>query len=509
MCGVIGLIDPSGENVRSQLYEALTVVQHRGQDSAGIMTCENHRVFLRKDNGLVHDVFRNRHMLQLQGNMGIAHARYPTAGCDSRHEAQPFFVNAPYGLAISHNGNLTNVEQLRNELFQQDLRQLNTTSDSEVLLNVFAHELQSVIGRDRVNISPEDVFKALRKVFKRCRGGYAVTIMIVNYGLVAFRDPHGIRPMVLGKKENKGSKPAYMVASESVALDIGGYDLVDDIGPGEAVLIKKDGSLYRECCVDDPQITPCLFEYVYFARPDSVLNGISVFRARQNMGVKLAEKIKKDWADHDIDVIIPIPDSSRVSALETAYHLGVKYREGFIKNRYVGRTFIMPGQAERAKSVRRKLNPIASEFKDQNVLLVDDSIVRGTTSKQIIALARESGAKNVYFASAAPPVMYPNVYGIDMPSSEELVAHNRTEEQIGHEIGADKMIFQTLEDLIAACHEENPTITRFEDSCFTGNYVTNDISKEYLAKLEAMRSDSARDEQRTDLLDIAELSDYN
>ena len=512
MCGVIGLVNTNAEQARDTLYEGLTVVQHRGQDSAGIITNDNYQVFLRKDNGLVNDVFLNKHMMQLSGNMGIAHVRYPTAGCDSKHEAQPFFVNAPFGLSIAHNGNLTNARKLRKELFAHDLRQLNTTSDSEVLLNVFANELQAVVGIDTVRkskpkIQPDDIFETISQVYERCQGAYSVVTMVVNYGIVAFRDPYGIRPLVYGERTNEDGSKSFMVASESVALDIAGYTMTRDVNPGEAIIIQKDGQIFSKQCSSFTRLAPCLFEYVYFARPDSVINGISVFRARQNMGIKLAEKISREWSDHDIDVVIPIPDSSRVSALEAAYTLGVVYREGFIKNRYVGRTFIMPEQSKRSKSVRRKLNPIASEFKDKNVLLIDDSIVRGTTSKKIIELARESGARNVYFASAAPPVRYPNVYGIDMPSRHELIAYNRDVDQIGREIGADKLIYQDLDDLIASCHEENTAIQEFEASCFDGNYVTGDITPEYLQNIEESRHDKARNELQIDMLDLADLGD--
>lgn len=511
MCGVIGVINTNLEPARDLLYEGLTVVQHRGQDSAGIITNEKYQVFLRKDNGLVNDVFLNRHMVQLNGNLGIAHVRYPTAGCDSKHEAQPFFVNAPYGLAIAHNGNLTNTSQLRKELFAKDLRHLNTTSDSEALLNIFANELQATIGFDKVRqtkpeIKPEHIFSSIGKVMERCKGAYSVVMMVVNHGLIAFRDPHGIRPLIYGEKVNEDGTKSYMVASESVALDIAGFRMVRDIAPGEAIIFQNDGKMIVQQCAEVKKYAPCLFEYVYFARPDSVINGISVFRARQRMGVKLAERIKNEWADHDIDVVIPIPDSSRVSALEAAYELGVVYREGFIKNRYIGRTFIMPGQAQRSQSVRRKLNPIESEFAGKNVLLIDDSIVRGTTSKKIIELAREAGANKVYFASAAPPVRHPNVYGIDMPTREELVAYNRDNDAIAKEIGADKLIYQTIEDLIAACHEENPEITEFEGSCFTGEYVTGDIDEAYLQKIEAQRGDTSHTPIDFDMLDLAELS---
>lgn len=507
MCGIVGLIDSSKSTVCQPLYQGLTVVQHRGQDSAGMMTSDGERVYLRKDNGLVNDVFRNRHMLQLQGHMGIAHARYPTAGCDSRHEAQPFFVNTPFGLAIAHNGNLTNAQQLRKSLFKHNLRQINTTSDSEVLLNVFAFELQKVMG-DEYEIKPHHVFKTVKGVHEHCKGAYAVVIMIVGFGLVAFRDPNGIRPLVYGQKVDHDGHISFMVASESVALDMVDYNLVRDIHPGEAMILQDNGKFHSRQCAEKQSHAPCIFEYVYFARPDSVMDGISVFSARQRMGEKLARKIMRQWPDHDIDVVIPIPDSSRTSALETAYTLDIKYREGFVKNRYVGRTFIMPGQAQRNKSVKQKLNAISSEFEGKNVLLIDDSIVRGTTSMQIIQMARQAGARKVYFASAAPPVRFPNVYGIDMPVSNELVAFGKDEEQVADEIGADKIIYQDLEALIEACHQENPAITEFDTSCFSGEYVTGNISRAYLESVESQRSDANKSSQSQSILDLADLTGY-
>jgi len=419
MCGIIGIVAHSAVN--QSIYDGLTVLQHRGQDAAGIITCEGSRLHLRKNNGLVRDVFHTRHMLRLYGNMGIGHVRYPTAGSESSAssaEAQPFYVNSPYGISLAHNGNLTNSDKLKQELFQEDLRQINTDSDSEILLNVFAHELQQ---QGKLKMDVDDVFKAVARVHKRCKGAYAAVAMITGYGVVAFRDPFGIRPLVFGKKESpQGTN--YMMASESVALDSLGYELVRDVAPGEAVFITLDGQLHTRQCADNPSVKPCIFEYVYLARPDSIIDNVSVYKARLRMGEKLADKIRRIRPDHDIDVVIPIPDTSRTSALQLAYNLGLKYREGFIKNRYIGRTFIMPGQQQRKKSVRQKLNAIDLEFSGKNVLLVDDSIVRGTTSSQIIEMAREAGANKVYFASAAPPVRYPNVYGIDMPNSAELIA---------------------------------------------------------------------------------------
>nr|MBX2867519.1 amidophosphoribosyltransferase [Acidiferrobacterales bacterium] len=448
MCGIVGILD--SQPVNQQIYDGLTVVQHRGQDAAGIMTSDGSRVFLRKDNGLVRDVFHTRHMLELKGNMGVGHNRYPTAGCDSRAEAQPFYVNSPYGLALAHNGNLTNAGPLREELFRQDLRQLNTSSDSEILLNIFAHELRDVIGKGNLRVTPKDVFKGVSGVMRRCKGAYAAITMIVGVGIVAFRDPHGIRPLIYGTRKNEmvsGGIEAHMFASESVALDVIGYERERDLFPGEAIFIDMQGNMHHQICADTPQYNPCIFEYVYLARPDSIIDDVSVYQSRIEMGKMLGRKLLREWPRHDIDVIIPVPDTSRTAALEMAKELKVSYREGFIKNRYIGRTFIMPGQAERRKSVRQKLNAIESEFAGKNVLLVDDSIVRGTTSSKIIELAREAGANKVYFASAAPPVRYPNVYGIDMPSSSELVAHNRSVEEIGEEIGADWLIYQDLDDM--------------------------------------------------------------
>jgi amidophosphoribosyltransferase len=486
MCGIIGIV--GNNEVNQSIYDALTVLQHRGQDAAGIITCDNGRAFLRKDNGLVRDVFHTRHMRDLRGNSGIGHVRYPTAGCSSSAEAQPFYVNSPFGIALAHNGNLTNVEELKRDLFRDDRRHINTESDSEVLLNVFAHELHA---QGKLRLSEDDIFKAVAGVHRRCRGAYAAVVLIIGYGIVAFRDPHGIRPVVFGKRETAG-EVEYMVASESVALDVLGFELMRDILPGEAVFISLEGALYTRQCAEHPAYSPCIFEYVYLARPDSIIDGVSVYKARLRMGEKLAEKILHEWSEHDIDVVIPIPDTSRTAALQLANVLGVKYREGFIKNRYIGRTFIMPGQTQRKKSVRQKLNAIDLEFKDKNVLLVDDSIVRGTTSQQIIQMARDAGANKVYFASAAPPVRYPNVYGIDMPAASELVAHNKTEQQICREIGADKLIFQELPDLIEAARQGNRKLERFEDSVFTGEYVTGDVRPEYLAVLEHLRNDGAK-----------------
>jgi amidophosphoribosyltransferase len=459
------------------------------------MTMDDRALFARKDKGLVRDVFGERDMRLLVGNAGIGHVRYPTAGCDSADEAQPFYVNAPFGISIGHNGNLTNADELTHTMVAEDRRHLNTRSDSEVLLNVFASELQrSTAARP----AAADVFRALEAVFRRCRGGYAVVAMIVGHGVIGFRDPHGIRPLVLGRRETPRG-PEWMLASESVALDMLDFGLVRDVGPGEAVFIDLQGRMHARQCAPAAEHTPCIFEYVYFARPDSIIDNISVHKARMRMGEKLAEKITRLRPDHDIDVVIPIPDTSRTSALQLALALGVKYREGFVKNRYIGRTFIMPGQDLRQKSVRSKLNAIDLEFRGRNVLLVDDSIVRGTTAAQIIDLAREAGASNVYFASAAPPVRFPNVYGIDMPVAGELVAAGHSEEDVARIIGADWLLYQDLDDLIAACRHGHARITSFDTSCFSGHYVTGDVTGDYLARLERDRSDGARAQRLLDL----------
>jgi amidophosphoribosyltransferase len=486
MCGVIGIV--SSKPVNQALYDGLTVMQHRGQDAAGIVTWGEDGLKQRKANGLVRDVFHTRHMLRLSGNVGIGHVRYPTAGGSKSAEAQPFYVNSPYGICLAHNGNLTNHDELADLLTREDRRHLSTDSDSEVLLNVFAHELQI-----RANGCPtaDQIFDAVEALHKRCSGGYAVVALVVGHGIVAFRDPNGIRPLVLGKREVDGAED-YMVASESVALDVLQYERMRDLKPGETIYIENDGRLHSREQRGKVRHTPCIFEYVYFARPDSILDDISVYKARLRMGEELAGKIVRDFPDHDIDVVVPIPDTSRTSALQVAYHLGVKYREGFIKNRYIGRTFIMPGQAERDKSVRRKLNAIGLEFRGKNVLLVDDSIVRGTTSRQIIKLARDAGANKVYFASAAPPVRFPNVYGIDMPAASELIANSRDNEEIAQLIGADRLIYQDLHGLIRSVRHDNSAITEFDASCFSGEYVTGDVTDEYLQDLEERRNDGAK-----------------
>lgn len=490
MCGVVGIV--SHQAVNHALYDALTVMQHRGQDAAGVVTWGADGLRDRKSIGLVRDVFRQRHMDWLTGNIGIGHIRYPTAGSARVDEAQPFYVNSPYGICLGHNGNLTNSDELTQLLTKEDRRHLNTGSDSEVLLNVFAHELQI-----RTNGTPtaEQIFDTVDAVHRRCKGGYAVVAMIVGIGIVAFRDPNGIRPLVLGQRQCEGGTE-YMVASESVALDILRFERLRDVRPGETIFIEIDGLLHSREQQHAARHTPCIFEFVYFARPDSILDDLSVYKARLRMGEQLAGKILRDFPDHDIDVVIPIPDTSRTSAVQVAHHLGVKYREGFIKNRYIGRTFIMPDQAERTQSVRRKLNAINLEFHGKNVLLVDDSIVRGTTSRQIIKLARDAGARKVYFASAAPPVRYPNVYGIDMPAASELIANGRTVEEIEKLIGADRLIYQDLPGLIRSVRHDNSSITEFDTSCFSGEYVTGDVTDEYLRELEERRNDAAKKQQQ-------------
>ena len=485
MCGLVGII--ANHPVNQEIYDALTVLQHRGQDSSGIMTDDNGVLCLRKSNGLVSDVFSQEDMATLRGNIGIGHVRYPTAGSLSSTEAQPFYVNTPFGISLAHNGNLVNTNELRDHLKKVDKRHLNTESDTEALLNLFAHELQ-IQNIDEV--TPESIFDATEKVFNRCSGGYAVVAMILNHGLVAFRDPNAIRPLVIGVRESNQGKE-YMVASESVALDVVGFSLLRDVLPGEAIFIDTGGNFYSKQCVEPKSYTPCIFEFVYFARPDSIIDGMSVYKSRLKMGEYLAQSIIEKGLHHEVDVVIPIPDTSRTSALQVAHHLGVKYREGFIKNRYIGRTFIMPGQDKRKKSVRQKLNPIELELKDKNVLLIDDSIVRGTTSKRIIEMTRSVGAKKVFFASAAPPVKYPNVYGIDMPASSELIASGKSEEELADFIGADWLIYQTLDDLIEAVKFDETGVQAFDTSCFSGEYVTNDISQKYLKSLESKRSDDA------------------
>ncbi|MEM1402440.1 MAG: amidophosphoribosyltransferase [Pseudomonadota bacterium] len=490
MCGLAGMVAKG--SVAPEIYDALTVLQHRGQDAAGIMTCSDDRIHQRKSVGLVRDVFRQHHMQRLEGSVGIGHVRYPTAGSGGTANAQPFYVNSPYGIALAHNGNLTNSRQLREELFESEMRHLNTDSDSEVLLNVFAYELQA---QGKLHPQPEDFFAAVKAVHRRCQGGYAAVAMVVNHGVIAFRDPNGIRPLVLGYR-GEGSDREYMVASESVALDVLGFRVLSDVAPGEAVYIDSDRELHLQQCADNPQLNPCIFEHVYFARPDSLIDEISVYKTRSRQGEALARKILRLRPDHDIDVVIPVPDSSRTAGLSLAQNLGIKYREAFIKNRYIGRTFIMPGQQQRRKSVRQKLNPIRLEFEGKNVMLVDDSIVRGTTSREIIQMARDAGASKVYLASAAPPVRHPNVYGIDMPSSSELIAHGRTVDEVSTLIGADWLVYQDLDELVRCSRDGNPDVQRFECSVFDGVYLTGDVTDDYLSSLDVERNDQAQAKRR-------------
>ncbi|MFC6644377.1 amidophosphoribosyltransferase [Granulicella cerasi] len=486
MCGIVGVF---GHRPVSQvIYDSLSMLQHRGQDAAGIATSFLNRFYLHKGNGLVTEVFDVASMAKLLGDMGIGHVRYPTAGCGSVAEAQPFYVNSPHGIVFAHNGNLTNVDEIIETVFEKDLRHLNTTSDSEVMLNVFAHALGK---RDAIRPTPEDVFAAVEDTHSLCKGGYAVVAMISTVGIVAFRDLHGIRPLVYGQRTIHG-RTDYMVASESVALQVDGFELVRDLEPGECLFIDIHGKLHTYKTKLPHTNAPCLFEFVYLARPDSVLDGASVYQCRINMGDKLADKILREWPDVKIDAVVPIPSTSRTSAIEIANRLGIPYREGFVRNRYVGRTFIMPGNEQRKASIRRKLNPIPQEFKDKNVLLVDDSIVRGNTIKEIIAMTRELGAKNVYVCSASPMVIYPNVYGIDMPSRAELVASGKTLDELAEEIGADKVIFQDLEDLKQSVTECAPHLTEFEGSVFDGHYITGDVTEEYLRALEKQRNDATK-----------------
>jgi amidophosphoribosyltransferase len=486
MCGIVGVV--SSVPVNQMLYDSLLLLQHRGQDAAGIATGIGKTFNMYKGAGLVRDVFRTRNMRDLPGTMGIAQVRYPTAGsAGNAQEAQPFYVNAPFGITLAHNGNLTNWEQLKDEMYRIDRRHINTESDSEVLLNVLAHELQ--MATSGYSLDPAAVFKAVAGLHRRVRGSYAVVSQIAGYGVLAFRDPFGIRPLVIGRAPTDQGFD-YLVASESVVLESQGFELLRDVAPGEAVFIDVDGNFYSQQCAENPTLNPCIFEYVYLARPDSLMDGVSVYAARLRMGEYLAEKIKREISYGDIDVVMPIPDSSRPAAMQLAGKLNIEYREGFIKNRYVGRTFIMPGQAVRKKSVRQKLNPIGIEFKGKNVLIVDDSIVRGTTSNQIVQMARESGANRVVFASAAPPVRFPNVYGIDMPTRSELIAHNRDDEQIREAIGADQLVYQSIEDMKRAVTDVAPHINSFEASCFDGHYITGDVTPEYLDHIEFKRQHS-------------------
>ncbi|HTN65886.1 MAG TPA: amidophosphoribosyltransferase [Burkholderiaceae bacterium] len=488
MCGIVGVFSHHPAN--QLIYDALLLLQHRGQDAAGIATSHGNGFSMHKANGLVRDVFRTRNMRSLPGNSGIGQVRYPTAGSDSAEEAQPFYVNAPFGIILAHNGNLTNWEQLKIEMFKNDRRHINTDSDTEVLLNVLAHEIQE--ATTGYSLEPSTLFQAVAALHKRVRGSYAVVAQIAGYGLLAFRDPFGIRPLCIGFQDTERGIE-YMVASESVALDGLGFRFLRDVLPGEAIFIDVDGQLYQQQCADNPSLNPCAFEYVYLARPDSIIDGASVYATRLKMGEYLAAKIKRELSTGDIDVVMPIPDSSRPAAMELAGALNLDYREGFIKNRYIGRTFLMPGQAMRRKSVRQKLNAIGLEFKGKNVLLIDDSIVRGTTSREIVQMARDAGARKVIFASAAPPVKYPNVYGIDMPSRNELIAHGRSEEEVCREITADALVYQDIDALKRSISDVNPALKNFEASCFDGHYVTGDISREYLDRIEFARNNPKPD----------------
>ena len=504
MCGIVGVVSHSPVN--QIIYDALLLLQHRGQDAAGIATSHGNTFSMHKANGLVRDVFRTRNMRSLPGNSGIGQCRYPTAGSSSEEEAQPFYVNAPFGITLAHNGNLTNAEQLKIEMFKNDRRHINTDSDSEVLLNVLAHEIQEVTTG--LSLDPSMLFKAVSTLHKRVRGSYAVVAQIAGYGLLAFRDPYGIRPLCIGFNDTDRG-PEYLVASESVALEGLGFHFLRDVMPGEAIFIDNDGKLYNQQCAENPTLNPCAFEFVYLARPDSVIDGASVYTSRLRMGEHLAEKIRRQFTDGEIDVVMPIPDSSRPAAMELALKLNLNYREGFIKNRYIGRTFIMPGQGVRKKSVRQKLNAISSEFKGKSVLLVDDSIVRGTTSREIVQMARDSGAKRVIFASAAPPVKYPNVYGIDMPTRSELIAYGRTEEEVCREITADALVYQDIEAMKRSITDVNPALRQFEASCFDGHYITGDISRDYLDRVEYARQNPkavVEDAVRTQLnLNLAQI----
>ncbi|MDD2881703.1 MAG: amidophosphoribosyltransferase [Rhodoferax sp.] len=499
MCGIVGVV--SNAPVNQLLYDALLLLQHRGQDAAGIVTQQERKFFMHKAKGMVRDVFRTRNMRSLPGNCGLGQVRYPTAGnAFSEEEAQPFYVNAPFGIVLVHNGNLTNAHALKAELFSTDHRHINTESDSEVLLNVLAHEIEATTRG--MPLRPRDVFEAVRKVHLRVKGSYAVIALIAGHGVLAFRDPFGIRPLCMGR-----SGDTWMLASESVALEGTSHQFERNVEPGEAVFIDLKGNIHSQQCAANPVHNPCIFEFVYLARPDSVMDGISVYQARLNLGESLAKRVISTVPPNEIDVVIPIPESSRPSAAQLAQLLGLPYREGFVKNRYVGRTFIMPGQSVRKKSVRQKLNVIASEFKGRNVLLVDDSIVRGTTSKEIVQMARDAGARKVYMASAAPPVRYPNVYGIDMPNPQELVAHNRTVEEIREIIGCDALIYQDVDGMKKAIGSLNPTIKNFDASCFDGIYVTGDITLEDIVRLNASRVGGDESQEETSRLALPNHED--
>ena len=490
MCGVVAIL--SAERCNFELYEALTVLQHRGQDAAGIVTSDGKRVYSRSSKGLVRDVLSLQSLKEFDGNMGIGHVRYPTAGGNTEAECQPFYVNSPFGIALSHNGNLINADELGIKVFQGDRRQINSSSDSEIMLNVFAYELSTTMRETSGELKPEHVFRAVEKVYQRCKGAFAVTVLIVGGGILAFRDKNGIRPLIYGTRENNGGQKEFAVTSESVALDVLGFTVERDVAPGEAIFVDTEGTLHSKQCAPDAHPSPCIFEYVYLARPDSMIDRISVYKTRLRMGEWLGKRFLEKFPDHDVDVVMPIPDTSRAAALQLAHTIGVKYREGFMKNRYFDRTFIMPLQSQRKYSVRHKLNAIDLEFENKKVLLVDDSIVRGTTAKQIVTRAREAGAKSVYLASAAPPIRFPNVYGIDIPSPEELVATDRNAEEICEQIGADYVLYQRLDDLIASVLTNASHVVDFDTSVFDGKYVTGDVSQEFLFQLNEERSDSAR-----------------
>ena len=499
MCGIIGIVATEESKVAQLIYDGLTVLQHRGQDAAGIVTSDGDNLYQRKANGLVKDVFRQRHMDRLEGHMGIGHVRYPTAGTSSGAEAQPFYTNSPYGISLAHNGNLTNAPDLRKSLMD-DLRHLNTSSDSEVLMNILANELhkeRKLVIQKNLYLDTNAIFNAVSRVHQETSGSYAVVAMISGYGLLGFRDPYGIRPLCLGRRVEDDGREEWLIASESVAMVSLGFEHVKDIAPGEAVFIAAGGQMFSQQCAEEPKYHPCIFEQVYFARPDSVIDGISVHASRLEMGRKLAKRIKDEYQG-DIDVVIPVPDSGRIAAMELANEAGIPFREGFVKNRYVGRTFIMPGQTIRQDSVRKKLNPIPQEFAGKTVLLVDDSIVRGNTSRKIVQMARDAGASKVLFASAAPPVVHPNVYGIDMPAKGEYIAHGKNTEEICASIGADWLIYQTLEDLIDSCSNGSLGLSSFDASCFNGEYITGDIDDVYLQTLENERNDVAKTKRHVD-----------
>ncbi|MDE0309494.1 MAG: amidophosphoribosyltransferase [Acidiferrobacterales bacterium] len=499
MCGVVAML--TGGDAGHEIYEALTILQHRGQDAAGIVTSDGQRVYSRTGRGLVRDVFSTESLNDLKGSAGIGHVRYPTAGANTEAECQPFYVNSPFGIALAHNGNLINAIELGEQVFKGDRRQINTSSDSEIMLNVLAYELSTKVRRTGGELTPNHVFHAVEKVFKRCKGAFSVTVLIVGIGILAFRDKNGIRPLIYGTREVNGRKD-FAFASESVVLNVMQYEIERDVLPGEAIFVDMDGNIHSRQCAADASPSPCIFEYVYLSRPDSMIDRISVYKTRLRMGEWLGKRLLEQFPNHDIDVVMPVPDTSRAAALQLAHTIGVKYREGFIKNRYFDRTFIMPLQAQRKYSVRHKLNAINLEFENKNVLLVDDSIVRGTTAKQIVKRAREAGARMVYLASAAPPVRYPNVYGIDIPSPEELVATNRTTDEVCEWIGADFVLYQRLEDLIESVRTTNSDVDVFETSVFSGEYVTGDVLPEYLSKISEERKDSNREQEGASLLEF-------